>query len=116
MFRGHHARDAAQKLLSLLLTKDQIDAAADAVESGDAAFARYLRLRARDLLADDYEGGDAAWVTVDENILGAQAGATVAALNVFVRTGDGWRLVAHHASPGTADPVQDVSPPPSVLH
>lgn len=42
--------------------------------------------------------GDAAWVTVDENILGAQAGATVAALNVFVRTGDGWRLVAHHGA------------------
>jgi hypothetical protein len=40
-----------------------LNAAADSVESGDAAFARYLRLRARDLLADDYEGGDAAWVT-----------------------------------------------------
>lgn len=41
----------------------RLNAAAAAVESGDAAFARYLRLRARDLLADDYEGGDAAWVT-----------------------------------------------------
>ena len=41
----------------------RLNAAAEAVESGDAAFARYLRLRARDLLADDYEGGDAAWVT-----------------------------------------------------
>jgi len=40
-----------------------LNAAADHVESGDAAFARYLRLRARDLLSDDYEGGDAAWVT-----------------------------------------------------
>ena len=29
----------------------------------DEAFARYLRLRSRDLLADDYDGGDAAWVT-----------------------------------------------------
>lgn len=42
---------------------DRLNAAAAHVESGDAAFARYLRLRARDLLADDYEGGDAAWVT-----------------------------------------------------
>jgi hypothetical protein len=41
----------------------RLHAAADAVEGDDAAFARYLRLRARDLLADDYEGGDAAWVT-----------------------------------------------------
>jgi ketosteroid isomerase-like protein len=44
--------------------------------------------------------GDAAWVTCDENILGdGPAGGTVAALNVFVRGGDGWRLVAHHGSP-----------------
>jgi len=40
-----------------------LNAAAAHVEDGDAAFARFLRLRARDLLADDYEGGDAAWVT-----------------------------------------------------
>jgi len=44
---------------------DRLIAAAGHVESGDPAFARYLRLRARDLLADDYEGGDAAWVTGD---------------------------------------------------
>ena len=42
---------------------DRLNAAAASVEADDAAFARYLRLRARDLLADDYEGGDAAWVT-----------------------------------------------------
>ena len=40
------------------------------------AFARYLRLRARDLLADDYEGGDAAWVTGDfTGNLNAQIGS-----------------------------------------
>jgi hypothetical protein len=47
----------------ILAIGQHLNAAADAVEDGDAAFARYLRLRARDLLADDYEGGDAAWVT-----------------------------------------------------
>ncbi len=47
----------------ILFISERLSAAADVVESGDAAFARYLRLRARDLLADDYEGGDAAWVT-----------------------------------------------------
>ncbi len=41
----------------------RLNAAADDVATADAAFARYLRLRARDLLADDYEGGDAAWIT-----------------------------------------------------
>ena len=47
----------------LFFVADRLNAAADDVAGGDAAFARYLRLRARDLLADDYEGGDATWVT-----------------------------------------------------
>jgi uncharacterized protein (TIGR02246 family) len=45
--------------------------------------------------------GDAAWVTVDENLLGAGAedgGTTVSALKVLRRDGDGWRIVAHHGS------------------
>jgi ketosteroid isomerase-like protein len=44
--------------------------------------------------------GDTAWVTVDENIIGSEAGSTVTALNLFVRHGDrdGWRVVAHHGS------------------
>jgi SnoaL-like domain len=48
--------------------------------------------------------GDMAWVSVDENLLGDQSGATIAALNIFVRSGgrgggaDGWRLVCHHGS------------------
>ncbi len=37
--------------------------AADAIEADDAEFAGYLRNRARDLLTNDYESGDAAWVT-----------------------------------------------------
>jgi SnoaL-like protein len=42
--------------------------------------------------------GDTGWVTVDENLLGDQGGATVAAFNLFVRDGDAWRLVVHHGS------------------
>ncbi|MCU1354028.1 MAG: hypothetical protein JWM05_3237 [Acidimicrobiales bacterium] len=43
--------------------------------------------------------GDVAWVTVDENVIGEDAtGGTVAALNLFVRTDEGWRMVAHHGS------------------
>ncbi len=63
---------------------------------------------------------DAAWVTLDENILqsvGSSAGGTadeptepdealsgarIAALNVFARCDDGWRLVVHHGSPVSA--------------
>ncbi|MCX7619883.1 MAG: nuclear transport factor 2 family protein [Acidimicrobiales bacterium] len=46
--------------------------------------------------------GDVAWVTVDENILGGGSGSTVAAVNLFVRGDDGWRLVMHHGSPVVA--------------
>jgi ketosteroid isomerase-like protein len=42
--------------------------------------------------------GDVGWVTVDENIIGPEAGSTVSALNLFTRTERGWRLVAHHGS------------------
>jgi ketosteroid isomerase-like protein len=44
--------------------------------------------------------GDLAWVSVDENLLGDQGGATVAAVNLYVRGDDDtWRLVVHHGSP-----------------
>jgi ketosteroid isomerase-like protein len=42
--------------------------------------------------------------------------AWVIATNVYHRTAQGWRLVAHHASPGTASDIQEVSGAPSVLH
>jgi hypothetical protein len=40
-----------------------LNEAADAVVKDDEEFARYLRNRARDLLSNDYESGDASWVT-----------------------------------------------------
>ena len=43
--------------------------------------------------------GDAAWVTLNENILDTAAASTVAAVNVFVRRPGGWQMVVHHASP-----------------
>lgn len=42
---------------------------------------------------------DVAWVTCNEDLLGAEGTQAVAATNVFVRTEDGWRLVHHHGSP-----------------
>jgi len=43
--------------------------------------------------------GGSGWVSCDENLLGDQGGATVAALNVFVRDPGGpWRMVCHHGS------------------
>ncbi len=48
--------------------------AADAVQADDAEFAGYLRNRGRDLLSNDYESGDAAWVTGRFGRLNAQIG------------------------------------------
>ncbi|WP_370651303.1 nuclear transport factor 2 family protein [Iamia sp. SCSIO 61187] len=45
--------------------------------------------------------GDTAWVTLDENLLGAgsdPAGTTVAALKVLRRIDGDWKVTAHHGS------------------
>jgi ketosteroid isomerase-like protein len=42
--------------------------------------------------------------------------AWVVATNVYLLTAQGWRLVAHHASPGTPREVQDIVEAASVLH
>jgi hypothetical protein len=52
-----------------------LNEAADAVVGSDPQFARYLRNRARDLLSDDYESGDAAWLKGRFKNLNAQIGA-----------------------------------------
>jgi len=52
-----------------------LNEAAQAVESEDDDLARYLRNRARDLVSDDYESGDAAWLTGRFRNLDAQIGA-----------------------------------------
>lgn len=49
--------------------------AADDVEKDDEEFARFLRNRARDLLSNDYESGDASWVTGRFKNLNAQIGS-----------------------------------------
>jgi ketosteroid isomerase-like protein len=44
------------------------------------------------------------------------AHAYVLATNVFHKTPQGWRLVVHHASPGTQDEVQEINQLAQVLH
>jgi hypothetical protein len=77
---------------SALLSK-----AADSIAPEDPDFADYLRNRARDLLCDDYEAGDASWVAGRFKTLNAQIGSyetyddelygvkTYFGLNVLVR-------------------------------
>jgi len=52
-----------------------LNEAADALAKDDEEFARYLRNRARDLLSNDYESGDASWVTGHFKNLNAQIGS-----------------------------------------
>lgn len=52
-----------------------LNEAAGAVQQDDEEFARYLRNRARDLLTNDYESGDAAWITGHFKNLNAQIGS-----------------------------------------
>jgi uncharacterized protein (TIGR02246 family) len=40
----------------------------------------------------------------------------VVATNVYLKTAQGWRMVAHHASPGTAQETPEIVETPSVLH
>ncbi len=59
----------------LLKAYSLLQEAAGAIEKDDHEFARYLRNRARDLLSNDYESGDAAWVTGRFKNLNAQIGS-----------------------------------------
>lgn len=38
------------------------------------------------------------------------------ATNVYLKTAQGWRLLVHHASPGTAGDIQEVADGSQVLH
>jgi hypothetical protein len=49
--------------------------AAETIRPSDSDFAAYLANRARDLLADDYEAGDASWVRGRFGALNAQVGS-----------------------------------------
>jgi ketosteroid isomerase-like protein len=42
--------------------------------------------------------------------------AYVIATNVYHKTAQGWRMVAHHTSPGTANDTADTGAKPTVLH
>lgn len=42
--------------------------------------------------------------------------AWVIATNVFIKTAQGWRLVLHHASPGSSRQMPEIGEAPSVLH
>ncbi|HEX8407659.1 MAG TPA: NUDIX hydrolase [Thermoanaerobaculia bacterium] len=62
----------ADQLIPIFRT---LNIAANKLESTDPEFARYMRNRARDFLTNDYESGDASWVTGRFKRLNMQLGA-----------------------------------------
>lgn len=59
----------------ILKIYQQLNLAAKAIKSVDKDFSDYLKNRARDLLSDDYESGDAAWITGNFGNINAQIGS-----------------------------------------
>ena len=47
---------------------------------------------------------------------GQEQSGWVMATNAYIKTAQGWRMVAHHASPGTRDEPVEIVEAPSVLH
>ncbi len=77
------------------------------------------RMRFRITDATYSQGPDIAVHVVHENItLGDGRTSLVIATNVFKRTGDGWRMILHHASPAPAGREAAAPPEPEakVLH
>ncbi len=71
-FAVPYAVEYADQILPLF---ELLNRAASAVDVDDPEFAGYLRNRARDLLTNDYESGDASWVTGRFRNLNAQIGS-----------------------------------------
>lgn len=59
----------------IMLVYELLNGAAADVKSEDPDLAAYLSLRARDIISDDYEAGDAAWVRGRFRHLNAQIGS-----------------------------------------
>jgi hypothetical protein len=60
----------------MMFIYDRLTHAARVMKDDDIAFSRFLKLRSVDLLTDNYDGGDAAWVTGDfTGNLNAQIGS-----------------------------------------
>ena len=97
-----------------------LNGAAEDVQDEDEDLAAYLRLRARDLVSDDYESGDAAWVRGRFRNLNAQIGSyetyddalygvrSFFSLSVLMRDGEKSREL--EAAIGDIQAIQDSLP------
>lgn len=70
----------------------------DIAPSYEAIFANPSKLQF--ILTNEHVAivGDAAWLTLDENLLQSGGSGTVATVNWFVRSGGQWLMAGHHGS------------------
>jgi hypothetical protein len=104
----------------------RLNNAARLMRPGDPEFARYLRNRARDLLSDDYESGDASWVLGNFKRLNAQIGAyetyddalfgVKAFMSMSLLKRDDLASKQAHDAAGNLQEVEDALPSPQHRH
>lgn len=96
-----------------LIGQGAIRSAFEALFANGSIQARPERVRKIDALASAVHH-----LTERVAVMGPQGEqvAWVTATNVYHKTPQGWRMVAHHASPGAAQDTPEVSSRPSVLH
>lgn len=90
-----------------------IRAAFDAMFANGAIMAKPQRMRKIESLASAVHN---VLEKIDVMTQEGPREAYVIATNVYHKTAQGWRMVAHHASPGTPREMQEVSDTPVVLH
>ena len=91
-----------------------IRAAFDAIFSHDGS----IQVQAESIRRISFMGGAVHNVLERIEVMTGEgpAHAYVLATNVYHHTPEGWRLVVHHASPGTQDDVQEINQIAQVLH
>ena len=91
---------AIRSAFEILFARGGIQAQVQQVHRIDALASAVHHLVERVAVATP-QGERTAWVTVT---------------NVYHKTPQGWRMVAHHASPGMAEDLPDITEPRGVLH
>ena len=97
----------------------RLSGVAEVRESWRQIFAGGQTLRFRLLHQQSLNGMTLAVHSVYEQISiagGARASNPVIATNIYMRTGSGWRMVVHHASPTPASPDAESKRTPNTLH
>ena len=114
---GNELIDTQHRIMVLLCRKLDI-----AIKTGRSEqTVRWVMLELRKFtefhfLSEENLMHEIGYLRVDVMTPGGPSQAYVLATNVYHKTRHGWRMVAHHASPGNQSEVQEIHEAPQVLH